>query len=192
MDEIMLRKTSYAKTGVVAFLAGSRRAEISRLMPVFREVAPKVDARKLLVVPSHLTSRVSEIYGDVSGFEVVCGTHEALAKSDFAFICSGTATLEAALIGTPFVLCYKARAFDVWLARKLVHGVKHIGLANIIFDFMGKEPLNTELIQDEVSADALLAAYENYDPFKFEKASAELRAYLGHGSADNVARLLAN
>lgn len=190
LDEITLRKQSYEKQGKIAFMPGSRRAEISRLMPIFRALAPKFEnSERTLIIPPHLMDQRDEIYGPLDGFSIVNDTPAALKDCDFAFICSGTATLEAALIGTPFVLCYKARAFDVWLARKLVK-LKHVGLANIIFDFLGEEPLHEELLQGEVSAQNLLAAYERCDAAKFKLASKRLRNYLKLGSSENVAKIL--
>ena len=191
MDEIKLKKTSLSSSGKVAFLPGSRRSEISRLMPVYRELAKKIEATRLLVVPPFLLDKVGEIYGDVSDFEIVSNTPEALYESDFAFVCSGTATLEAALIGTPFVLAYKAKAIDVFIARKFVK-IKHAGLANIMFDFMGKEPLHEEFIQEFATAENLLRAYKSCDRQKFLKGCDELRTYLGHGSSKNVVKILKN
>ena len=190
LDEIKFQKSSYEKQGKIAFMPGSRRAEISRLMPIFRALAPKFEnSERILIVPPHLMDQRDEIYGPLDGFSIANDTPATLKDCDFAFICSGTATLEAALIGTPFVLCYKARAFDVWLARKLVK-LKHVGLANIIFDFLGEEPLHEELLQGEVSAQNLLAAYERCDAAKFKLASEKLRDYLKFGSSENVAKIL--
>ena len=190
LDEIKFQKSSYEKQGKIAFMPGSRRAEISRLMPIFRALAPKFEnSERVLIIPPHLMDQRDEIYGPLDGFSIANNTPTALKDCDFAFICSGTATLEAALIGTPFVLCYKARAFDVWLARKLVK-LKHVGLANIIFDFLGEEPLHEELLQGEVSAQNLLAAYERCDAAKFKLASKKLRDYLKLGSSENVAKIL--
>ena len=190
LDEIKFQKTSYEKQGKIAFMPGSRRAEISRLMPIFRTLAPKFEnSERVLIIPPHLMDQRDEIYGPLDGFSIANDTPTTLKDCDFAFICSGTATLEAALIGTPFVLCYKARAFDVWLARKLVK-LKHVGLANIIFDFLGEQPLHEELLQSEVSAQNLLAAYERCDAAKFKLASEKLRDYLKFGSSENVAKIL--
>lgn len=190
LDEIKFQKTSYEKQDKIAFMPGSRRAEISRLMPIFRTLAPKFEnSERTLIIPPHLMDQRDEIYGSLDGFSIANDTPSTLKDCDFAFICSGTATLEAALIGTPFVLCYKARAFDVWLARKLVK-LKHVGLANIIFDFLGEEPLHEELLQGEVSAQNLLAAYERCDAAKFKLASEKLRDYLKFGSSENVAKIL--
>lgn len=190
LDEIKFQKSSYEKQGKIAFMPGSRRAEISRLMPIFRALALKFEnSERVLIIPPHLMDQRDEIYGPLDGFSIANDTPATLKDCDFAFICSGTATLEAALIGTPFVLCYKARAFDIWLARKLVK-LKHVGLANIIFDFLGEEPLHEELLQSEVSAQNLLAAYERCDAAKFKLASKKLRDYLKLGSSENVAKIL--
>lgn len=190
LDEIKVQKSQISQSGKIAFLPGSRRSEISRLMPIFREILPNFkDKECLLVVPAHFMDKISEVYGDTSSFKVVSNTPQALFESEFAFICSGTATLESALIGTPFVLCYKAKAFDIWLARKLVK-VKFAGLANIIFDFMQEKPLHFELIGDEVSAANLLKAYFDTDKEQFLGSALKLREYLKFGSAKNVAQIL--
>ena len=189
LDEIKVQKTELLNSEVIAFMPGSRRSEISRLMPIYKEVARSLKHKKLLVIPPNLKDDIDEIYGDISEFEVIFDTHKALLQSQFAFICSGTATLEAALIGTPFVLCYRAKAIDIWLARKLVK-LKHAGLANIIFDFIGKEPLHDELIQEQVTPQNLLNSYKSYDGAKFLNACNELREYLKCGSAKGVADML--
>ncbi|MCR4941411.1 MAG: lipid-A-disaccharide synthase [Campylobacter sp.] len=189
LDEIKVQKTELSNKGVVAFLPGSRASEITRLMPIYRQVAKHIDAKKVLVVPPFLVKKLDELYGDVSEFKLCNDTPNALVSSDFAFICSGTATLEAALIGTPFVLCYKAKAIDIWLARKFVK-LRHVGLANIFFDFMEKEALHKEFIQDEVSVENLLHTYENTDRQKFIQKAKELREYLSHGSSQKVAEIL--
>ncbi|CAD7286213.1 lipid-A-disaccharide synthase [Campylobacter suis] len=189
LDELKFQKTSLENSGVIAFLPGSRRSEITRLMPIYREIASKISGQKVLVVPPHLKDKIDEFYGDVSSFEISYDTPNTLLKSEFAFICSGTATLEAALIGTPFVLCFKAKAIDVWLARKLVK-VRYAGLANIIFDFIGKRALHAELIQEQVTVQNLLKAYEECDKSLFLEGCKELRNYLKHGSSQNVAKMI--
>lgn len=192
LDEIKIEKISYENSKTIAFLPGSRKAEISRLMPIFRELILKFDDyKKILVIPKHMQG--NEIYGDVSGFELAFDTPTTLSKCDFAFICSGTATLESALVGTPFVLCYKAKSIDIFLAKTFIgKRIKHAGLANIFFDFMGKDELHTELIQDEVSSESLYKAFLEKDPIRFKNAREELKSYLKFGSSQNLANLIKN
>ena len=187
--ETILSKEESKKT--LSFLPGSRRSEIKRLMPVFRELALNFKGEKILCVPPFNLARLDELYGDTKGFKVVTNTPQALKKSDFAFICSGTATLEAALIGTPFILTYKAKAIDVFIARLFVR-LKHIGLANIMCDFAGKTELNPEFLQNEVSAKNLFEAYRKFDFKEFFDKVSFLKNYLHFGSAKNVAKMLAN
>lgn len=187
--EMILSKEESKKT--LSFLPGSRRSEIKRLMPVFKELALNFKGEKILCVPPFNLARLDELYGDTKGFKVVTNTPQALKKSDFAFICSGTATLEAALIGTPFILAYKAKAIDVFIARLFVR-LKHIGLANIMCDFAGKTELNPEFLQNEVSAKNLFEAYRKFDFKEFFDKVSFLKNYLRFGSAKNVAKMLAN
>ncbi|AQW88320.1 lipid A disaccharide synthase [Campylobacter pinnipediorum subsp. caledonicus] len=189
LDEIKFKKTDISSNSQIAFLPGSRKSEITRLMPIFKELATHINTKKVICVPKHLMDSLDEIYGDLSEFEISNDTPKTLFESEFAFICSGTATLEAALIGTPFVLCYKAKALDVWLARKFLK-IKYAGLANIIFDFIGKRAIHDELIQDDVSVENLLKSYKECDRDIFLSSCNELRNFLKHGSSQNVANMI--
>jgi len=174
--------------GNVAFLPGSRKSEIKNLMPVFRELRKKIDKKALLAVPENYKNSISEIYGDVSGFEVVFDSREVLKKSDFAYICSGTATLEAAIIGTPFVLMYKARAVEYMIAKAFVK-LNYVGLANIIFEKEGLGEFHKEYLQ-KFDLSQLLEDYKNSSIKEFQKKSVKLREILKHGSASEVVKLI--
>lgn len=173
---------------IIAFLPGSRKSEIVRLMPIFRELAKKFQGEKILCIPSFNLNKL-EIYGELGEFKIESHTPKLLKKADFAFICSGTATLEAALVGTPFILAYKAKAIDIFIAKLFVK-LKYIGLANIFCDFAGKEALHPEFLQDEVSALNLYQAYNKYDYKAFFAKVAFLKEYLKFGSAKNLAKIL--
>jgi lipid-A-disaccharide synthase len=77
-------------------------------------------------------------------------TREALAAADVAAIASGTATLEAALLGTPMVIVYKESTIN-WHALGSLITTEHYGLANLI---AGRR-LVTELIQDDLNGESL-------------------------------------
>ncbi len=190
LDELSSTKQNLTHNGYVSFLPGSRKAEIKKLLPIFKALVPKLDAKPLLVIPSFFDKdKIDEIYGDVSEFELSFCIEDALLKSDFAFVCSGTATLQASLIGTPFVLVYKAKWLDFFLAKSFVK-LPYIGLANVILHFLGKEALHEELLQNEVNTHNLLNAYKNTDRAKFLKGSLKLREILAHGSAQEVAKII--
>lgn len=189
LDEI--RMTCQGTEGTIAFMPGSRKGEISRLLPIFREVRAKLsDKKALLIIPGSFSDeKIAELYGDISEFEVSRDTHSALARSEFAFICSGTATLEAALIGTPFTLAYIAKKIDYFIAKSLLN-ITQIGLANIILTRYNGITLHNELLQEKVTAENLLAEYDNTDRSIFAQKANELKEYLSHGSSENVAKII--
>jgi len=172
-------------------MPGSRKSEISRLLPIFKEVRTKLSEKKALIIipPSFSEEKIASLYGDISMFEISRDTHTALTESEFAFICSGTATLEAALIGIPFTLAYIAKKVDFFIGTKLL-GIKQVGLANIILTNYNNTTLHNEILQEEVTVDNLLKEYYNTDREIFAQKAEELRAYLGHGSSQNVAKII--
>ena len=189
LDEIEVQYDSASNT--IAFMPGSRKSEISRLLPIFKEVRAKLsDKRALLIIPSSFSEeKIETLYGDISMFEISKDTHTALASSEFSFICSGTATLEAALIGVPFTLAYIAKKVDFFIGTKLL-GITQVGLANIILTNYNNTTLHNEILQEEVTVDKLLKEYYNTDREIFAKKAEELRTYLGDGSSKNVAKII--
>ena len=174
--------------GNVAFLPGSRKSEIKTLMPIFKELAKEIKENKLLVIPEIYKKNISEIYGDIKEFDIIFSTKEALLKSDFAYICSGTATLEAAIIGTPFVLMYKARQIEYLIAKSFVK-LNYIGLANIIFENEGLEVFHKEYLQ-KFDKNELLRDLRNSNISEFREKSIKLREILKFGSKENVVKLI--
>jgi lipid A disaccharide synthetase len=75
---------------------------------------------------------------------------EVMAASDLLVVASGTATLQAAVIGTPMILVYKTTLPTYWVARLLIR-VKWIGLVNLV----AGRTIVPELIQDEANAERL-------------------------------------
>jgi len=193
LDQITeFKEQEVQKIEHITFMPGSRKGEIKRLMPIFKEVRHKLSniTKATVIIPKYFSSKdIAELYGDLEGFAVVHNAHKTLKEADFAFICSGTATLEAALIGTPFILAYKAKAVDYFIGSRVVK-LSHVGLANIMFEkFQGRE-IHPEFLQDAVTAENLLESYKRYDTSHFLQNSKALREYLGHGSSKRVAAIL--
>lgn len=193
LDEIKDFKEELSNTNKIAFMPGSRKTEISNLMPIFRELIKKIPNKEyILIIPAKFDDEyIKKIYGDISAFTISKNTHEALKVAEYAFICSGTATLEAALIGTPFTLSYIAKKLDYFIGRMFVK-LNHVGLANIFFEKMGKSALHSEFLQEDVNLDNLLKDYENMDKKLFFENSRLLRDYLKNGSSQNVAKIIQN
>ncbi len=193
LDEIKEFKQELSNTNKIAFMPGSRKTEITNLMPIFRELIKKIPKKEyVLIIPAKFDDAyIKKIYGDISEFTISKNTHEALIDSEYAFICSGTATLEAALIGTPFTLSYIAKKFDFFIGKLFVK-LNYIGLANIFFEKMGKSALHSEFLQENVTVDNLLNDYNNLDKKSFFNNSKLLRDYLKNGSSQNVAKIIQN
>jgi lipid-A-disaccharide synthase len=78
------------------------------------------------------------------------GSYKILTKCQAAFVTSGTATLETALLGVPQVVCYTGSRISYEIARRVIK-VKYISLVNLILD----KPFLRELIQFDFNAQAL-------------------------------------
>ncbi|MDR2081132.1 MAG: lipid-A-disaccharide synthase [Campylobacteraceae bacterium] len=190
LDEIKQTKKSLENSGKIVFMPGSRKSEIKSLMSVFKEVAARLEKENIIVIPKHFGAQeIDEIYGDLGGFTISKNAHESLLAAEFAFVCSGTATLEAALIGTPLVLCYKAKAVDYFIAKRFVN-LKFVGLANIIFDFYSLPPLHEEFLQSSVNAENLIREYNDMDKNGYFLRAQKLKEILSHGSSEVVAKII--
>ncbi|MGH9949088.1 MAG: hypothetical protein ACRD6X_18105, partial [Pyrinomonadaceae bacterium] len=98
-------------------------------------------------------------------------TFDALNAADAAAISSGTATLEAGIIGTPMAIVYKMSKLDAMLLRPMIK-VDHIGLINLV---AGKRIMN-EFVQNDFTAETLTAElFRLIDSDTNKKARNELR-----------------
>jgi lipid-A-disaccharide synthase len=153
---------------LVGLLPGSRRQEVDRLLPPMLDAAARLsrtDGRRCFVlglaasvdrglVTVHLR-RASEAGGPP--VEVVEGlTYEVMAASDTLLIASGTATLEAALLGTPMVVCYRVSRLSEVVVR-LLNRSGWISLPNIVAG-RGVVP---EILQDAVTGARLASEAES-------------------------------
>lgn len=174
----------------IAFMPGSRRGEIKKLLPIYKELRQELNIDSTIIIPKHFSKEdIKELYGNISDFKISNDAHKTLLEADFAFICSGTATLEAALIGIPFILTYVAKPLDYFIASKLVK-LNYIGLSNIMFEKFQKRAIHPEFIQDEVNAQNLIKAFKEYNRDNFLKDSKALRAYLQSGSSKKIASII--
>lgn len=193
---------------IFVFMPGSRKAEIKQLINEYKILAKKLrslkpNATMRLIIPARFKdTEMMKCYGSIEHFELYYDTREGLKDACFAFICSGTATLEASLMQIPFVLVYKAKWIDYFIARLFVQ-LKFIGLANIIYQAMlleqgkqdekaglGSESLHPELIQWNCDSQNMLEAYERFNYEKYYHGIQQLRGYLQHGSAKFVVEWL--
>jgi lipid-A-disaccharide synthase len=139
----------------VSLLPGSRPHELTRLLPVFTDFTGSFTrefpgARLLLPLAQNIESdQFRELISalEEKGVVVTRGNAlKALVSSDMAVIASGTATLQAALLGTPLVVVYRVSPLTYFIGKSVLD-VTHISLVNII---AGKGVV-PELIQHEAT-----------------------------------------
>jgi lipid-A-disaccharide synthase len=126
-----------AEATVVGLLPGSRRQEIERTLPVLHAAAARIAAARpatrfvLASVDGATPDPVATLRGASPAVQVVRGdAHGVMRAADLLLVTSGTATLEAALLGTPMVVCYRlSRLTEAWV--RLLVRVPWISLANI-------------------------------------------------------------
>ena len=128
---------------VIALLPGSRAHEVQVLLPILLMAAEKLAGRE--PETKFLLAQASTIHDNqlqpllaqstVPIMVVKEQTNEVMALSDLVLVASGTATLQAAVVGTPMVLFYRTTALTFWPAsfvHRVLIRVKWIGLVNLV------------------------------------------------------------
>ena len=139
---------------VIGLLPGSRAGEVRALLPVMLEAARLLQGRGrslkvILAVAETVDPDEIKRLCEGAGLDVRLVARDpngVMAGADVLFIASGTATLQAAIIGTPMVIVYKLPWLTYLLARLLVR-VHSIGLANLV----AGRPFIPELIQHQAT-----------------------------------------
>jgi len=177
---------------VIALLPGSRKQEITKMLSVMLQMAPKFPDHQFVIAgaPGQELSFYKTFIKDDNVAIVENMTYDLLSVSAAAIVTSGTATLETALFKIPEVVCYKGNEISYQIGKRLVN-VKYISLVNLILD---KEVV-TELIQDEFNE----ANLEN-ELFKildhkereimFDHYYTLEQTLGGKGASDNTAKLI--
>lgn len=149
----------------IALLAGSRKAEIARTMPICMELAdklsalPRYEGYKFVVAgaPARTPEDYQQYIGSRTNVELLFGrTYDILKFADAAVVNSGTASLEAALIGTPQVVCWSTSPLTYFMAKNVLRvgdHIKYISLGNLCIDRLAFR----ELIQDDFNLEEVLA-----------------------------------
>ena len=183
---------------MLALLPGSRIGEIQRILPRLLEALKLVsekrrDLKLRVCIPAANGAAEREIRGIMETFdglppvEVQKGkARDLLRIADCAAVASGTATLEAALARCPTVLVYAVGPILAWFARRVIKGVKHVGLANVVAEKCGFEPPMPELLQENFTPEAVAERLEAWlsDSAARSAAAKRLDDAMGHLQAD--------
>lgn len=188
-----------ADARVVGLFPGSRRSEIARLLPV------------LLATAKYMQARDPDLYfvlpvASALDYEAICAQardsavnirvtrdriYDLIACCDAIATCSGTVTLEIALLEVPMCIVYRVSPLSYLILKRLIR-IAHIGLVNIV----AQQPVARELLQSEASAEnigrELFAILENADyRARIRTGLQRVRHNLGAGNgARNMAELV--
>lgn len=124
---------------IITLMPGSRENEVRKNLPIMLEAASLIQEKlkntQFLIIQSSSVSRLlfEEILkkAKVRTKLITNEVYNILGASDFAIICSGTATLESAILKTPLVIVYKI-SFLSWLFIRHLIKIPYIGLVNIV------------------------------------------------------------
>lgn len=153
VDQAQFRtKYNLDQRPLIALLPGSRRQEISAMLPVMAQMAQKFEDYQFIVAgaPS-IEHEFYERLIDPSQIKIIPqDTYSILSIAHAAMVTSGTATLETALLKVPQVVCYKGHWLSYHIAKRIIK-LSYISLVNLILD----APAVPELIQSELNPKTL-------------------------------------
>ncbi len=147
---------------VLCVLPGSRRIEVTKLLPVFKETVARIagDVPGLVCLLPTVRNVEARVRAGASDWPVPLhilsdtdARFAAFDTADAAIAASGTVTTELALAGVPMVVAYKVGAVTAAIWKRLVN-VPHITIANLV---IGRRAV-PEFIQEQATPDALAAA----------------------------------
>jgi lipid-A-disaccharide synthase len=136
---------------IIALLAGSRKTEISWLLPRYKEAAALLPEgyQILLAGAPSIELEYYRKYIEGSNIKLIPDdTYGVLRNAEAAVVASGTASLETALIGTPQVVCYGGNPISFWIAKQFIlhsKSISYISLGNLIINRQAFR----ELLQDD-------------------------------------------
>ena len=183
----------------VALLPGSRKQEVENILPLMLNtcllIAERLRNTQFVIAKSPQVDW--DIYHRETGnlkipVEIIEGqTYDCLEAADFCLVCSGTATLETAILGKPFVIIYKMNLLNYLLYRPQVK-IPYIGMVNIV----AERKIIPEFIQYQAEpkkiADEVIKILQNPSRiWQIKKDLAEVKALLGEkGASERAARIV--
>lgn len=144
------------KKDILLLMPGSRLQEIKEILPITLSAAKvlenKFNLQTVIACADNIDENIFKPIINLSDVKIIKGnTYNILKNSKFAIVKSGTSTLEAGIIGTPFIVVYKTNYFTYLIGKALIK-IKNIALVNIV----GGETIIPELIQNDVNEENIV------------------------------------
>ena len=137
---------------IIALLPGSRIQEIKKVLPVFLSIVKDFNSYQFIIggVDSINKERYDKLIKNRNVKVIFNETYSLLANANAAIVTSGTASLEAAILKVPQVVCYKTSLITYLISKMLVN-IKYISLVNLILN----NKVVDELVQGDLNSNSL-------------------------------------
>lgn len=193
-DELCERHHLDPAKPIIALLPGSRHSELKYILPPLLKTVQLLNQSEYqlqFILPLATTISRNEILAQTDLIKnlqtIENDTYGALAAADLAIVASGTATLEAAIIGTPLIIVYRASSLN-WRVFWPLINVPFVGMPNLV---AGRQ-IAPELLQDDLNPQCLSSLINEMmtDHARLRRMRADLadvRGKLGEANASERA-----
>ena len=198
LDALKENLSNKKRENIIALLPGSREQEINKILPKMLSVVGSFEKYKFIIcgapsfqkkyyenfIEKKFQSRVSIVENK---------TYEILKESKAALVASGTATLEAAILNVPQVVCYESSWISYLIGKTLIKNLKFISLVNLILNkHVVKELIQSELTKNNITNELSYILSKEGDK-QIKSYYIKMRNILGKkGASNRAAKLIYN
>ena len=198
LDALKENLSNKKRENIIALLPGSREQEINKILPKMLSVIGFFKEYKFIIcgapsfqkkyyenfIEKKFKSRVSIVENK---------TYEILKESKAALVASGTATLEAAILNVPQVVCYESSWISYLIGKTLIKNLKFISLVNLILNkHVVKELIQSELTKNNITNELSYILSKEGDK-QIKSYYIKMRNILGKkGASNRAAKLIYN
>lgn len=198
LDALKENLSNKKRENIIALLPGSREQEINKILPKMLSVIGFFKEYKFIIcgapsfqkkyyenfIEKKFQSRVSIVENK---------TYEILKESKAALVASGTATLEAAILNVPQVVCYESSWISYLIGKTLIKNLKFISLVNLILNkHVVKELIQSELTKKNIINELSYILSKEGDK-QIKSYYIKMRNILGKkGASNRAAKLIYN
>ena len=198
LDALKENLSNKKRENIIALLPGSREQEINKILPKMLSVIGSFEEYKFIIcgapsfkkkyyenfIEKKFKSRVSIVENK---------TYEILKESKAALVASGTATLEAAILNVPQVVCYESSWISYLIGKTLIKNLKFISLVNLILNkHVVKELIQSELTKNNITNELSYILSKEGDK-QIKSYYIKMRNILGKkGASNRAAKLIYN
>jgi len=141
---------------IIILMPGSRSVEIKRHWKIFEKAVQNLRKQHQNFSFVLLEGDNVNISSSVNIVKIKENQYEAIGIADAAIVCSGTATLETAMLRCPMIVCYKL-SWPTWILAQMLSKVKYLSLVNLI----AEDRVVDEYLQNKMTAKNLASGVNN-------------------------------